>query len=61
VRTATGDVATHLYRPGLRRSAPRPAACKGAPVSNLDQRGVKRTTATRSKCDIGAYDTGGKA
>lgn len=37
------------------------AACKAAPVSNLDQRGVKRSTATRKKCDIGAYDTAGKA
>jgi hypothetical protein len=30
--------------------------CKAAPIGNLDQRGVKRITATDRRCDIGAFE-----
>ncbi|HEV7708079.1 MAG TPA: choice-of-anchor Q domain-containing protein, partial [Asanoa sp.] len=36
-----------------------PATCQAAPISGLDQRGNQRQAATRSTCDIGAYDTAG--
>lgn len=30
--------------------------CKAAPINNLDQRGIKRITATDPTCDIGAFE-----
>ncbi|MHB1777924.1 MAG: Ig-like domain repeat protein, partial [Acidimicrobiales bacterium] len=38
-----------------------PTDCAAAPVNGLDQRGDPRNAATRGTCDIGAYDTGGRA
>jgi parallel beta-helix repeat protein len=35
--------------------------CQTSPINNLDQRGKPRHADTRTTCDIGAYDTGGKA
>jgi hypothetical protein len=35
------------------------ATCAAAPISNVDQRGIARGSATRG-CDIGAYDTAGR-
>jgi hypothetical protein len=42
-------------------SAGNPADCQAEPVGDLDQRGDPRNASTRNTCDIGAYDTAGKA
>jgi hypothetical protein len=49
---ATPTVALLAGSPAI--SAGDPVACKAAPISGRDQRGVTRSAA----CDVGAYDTG---
>lgn len=36
-----------------------PGTCEAPPISDTDQRGEPRNSASRTRCDIGAYDTGG--
>ncbi|MCW3020620.1 MAG: hypothetical protein JWN10_2928, partial [Solirubrobacterales bacterium] len=57
-----GPTETQAPQPGSPAiGAGNPLDCEAAPVNDLDQRGDTRAAATRNACDIGAYDTGGRA